>query len=104
MQNLLNFWLSIFWISIILFISNIKNVIKLIFYSEIVWVIFYCFLIILGSLNDDLNLISSSFFILGFAGLEYSIGLLLILIFNNINKNIILESKNTKNNYNFYLK
>lgn len=91
--------------SLILFLTNIKNIVKLIFYSELVWVIFYCFIIILGSINDDLNLITSSFFILAFAGLEYSIGLLLILIFNNLNKNINFVNEkfnNNKNNYNFY--
>jgi len=49
-----------------------------------------------GAINDDLTLFSSSFFILGLAGLEYSIGLLLVIIFKNINKSLLFfdEQKN----------
>ena len=100
MQNWINFWSLLFWLSLILFSSNLNNLIKLIFYSELVWVILYCYSILEGSLNDDLNLMSTSIFILGLAGLEYSIGILLLILFKNLNETLDLKN-NDKNNDNF---
>jgi hypothetical protein len=59
----------------------------------------YCYLILEGALNDDLNLISTSIFILGLAGLEYSIGILLITLFKSLNNSLELNifNKNNKN-------
>ena len=56
------------------------------FYSELTWVILYCYVLMQGSINDDIVLLSTSIFILGLAGLEYSIGIILLMIFKNINK------------------
>jgi hypothetical protein len=41
-----------------------------------------------GANGDDIVLVSNSLFILGFAGLEFSIGILLLIIFKNIMKTI----------------
>lgn len=41
---------------------------------------------LIGSINDDITIMSTSFFILGFAGLEFCIGMLLIVIFKKIIK------------------
>jgi spore maturation protein SpmA len=49
-----------------------------------VWVILYTISVLLGSLNDDINLMSTSFFLLALAGLEFSFGLLLIVLFKNM--------------------
>lgn len=66
----------------------------------------YCYSLTLSAVNDDINLLSLSIFILGFAGVEYGIGIIILLIFKNINKNlnfneINITSKNefiSKNN------
>lgn len=102
MQNLLNFWSFIFWLSIILFLTNTSHLIKLILYSELIWIVFYCYLNVISTINDDLNLISTNFFILGFAGLEYSIGILLVLLFKNINNNLnIIKNDIFLNKFNY---
>lgn len=44
-----------------------------------------------AAINDDINLLATSIFILGLAGLEYGAGIILILIFKNINNKIELE-------------
>ena len=62
-----------------------------------VWVIIYVISIINGSLNDDINLYSMSFFLLAFAGLEFSIGLLLVTFFKNVKSDYFFE-KNFKKN------
>ena len=92
-----------FWFSIILFISNLSNFIRLLFYSELIWVILYCYTLVLSCINDDLLLLSSSIFLLGLAGLEYSIGIILLLIFKNINKSLDFpDSDNEVYNHNIF--
>jgi len=99
MQTWLNFWNIFFWFTLTGFLINPSNFIKLLFFSEVTWLTLYCYILITGAINDDLTLFSSSFFILGLAGLEYSIGLLLVIIFKNINKSLLFfdEQKNWNN-------
>ena len=62
----------------------------------------YCYTIVTGTSNNDITLLSNSFFILGFASLEFSIGLLLIIIFKNNIKSIDLTEdliNNKTNNF-----
>jgi len=42
-------------------------------------------------INDDISLLSVSIFILGLAGLEYAVGIVLIIIFKNTNNKVELE-------------
>jgi hypothetical protein len=53
-----------------------------------------------GSLNDDLNLLSTGIFILGLAGLEYSVGILLLVLFKNLNNTLELSNLNKKQDNN----
>jgi hypothetical protein len=56
-----------------------------------------------GAINDDINLLSSSIFLLGIAGLEYGIGIVLIIIFKNIHNKIeIDEADNVNKLHNVY--
>ena len=67
------------------------------------WIILYCFILIQGAINDDILLISTSIFILGLAGIEYAIGILILLIFKQINKKTDFdESDNDIYNHNIY--
>lgn len=52
-------------------------------FSEIVWVLLYILTVFFGSLIDDINLYSLSFFLLAFAALEFSIGILILVLFKN---------------------
>jgi len=47
------------------------------------WVVLYIVSVFNGSLNDDINLYSMSFFLLALAGLEFSIGILILSLFKN---------------------
>jgi hypothetical protein len=65
--------------------------------------VLYCYVLFQGTINDDITLLSTSVFILGLAGLEYSIGILLLLIFKNVNKSIEFnEIDNGTNNVNIF--
>lgn len=111
MQSLIAFKSTIFWILLFFFLINANNLLNLLLYSEIVWVLLYIFSIFLGILNDDINLLSTSFFLLALAGLEFSFGLLIIVLFKNnkIDYNFNLFNNNNnqffkKNLKNLYIK
>ena len=91
MQTWMNFWNFLFWLTIFGFLINLENFFKILMYSELTWLVLYCYTITCGAVNDDIILISNSLFILGFAGLEFSIGILLLIIFKNIIKTINLN-------------
>lgn len=90
MQAWLNFWIFIFWLSLIGFIINPSNFVNLILFSEITWVSLYCYSALTGVVNDDINLLTLSFLILGLAGVEFVLGLLILVIFRNFNKTLNL--------------
>lgn len=98
MQLWINFWIFFFWLSIFAFLFNPSNFLSLLFYSEITWLCLYCFSILIASINDDINLMSNTFFILGLAGLEFSFGFLLLILFKNFNISLILIKENNLNN------
>jgi hypothetical protein len=58
----------------------------------------YCLSILYGAINDDLTLFSLSFFLLGLAGLELSIGFLIIINFKNFNISLNFLDENKKLN------
>lgn len=102
MQLWINFWIFFFWLSIFAFLFNPSNFLTLLFYSEITWLTLYCFSILISSINDDINLMSNTFFILGLAGLEFSFGFLLLILFKNFNISLILiKDNNLMNNFLF---
>ena len=84
MQSWINFWNIIYWLVFSFFMLNSMNFTKLLFISEIAWLILYNYTVLVGTINDDLTTLSLSFFILGFAGLEFCVGMLLVIIFKRI--------------------
>jgi NADH:ubiquinone oxidoreductase subunit K len=92
-----------------MFLVNSKNLLNIIIYSEIVWVVLYCYTVILGTINDDLVLTSTSFFLLALAGLEFCIGFIITILFRNFKKSFgfsdsldINFKNNKKKNFTFY--
>lgn len=100
----LNFWNTLFWVSLLGFAINIENFIKILIFSEITWLILYCYTIVIGISNNDTTLISNSFFILAFASLEFSIGLILVIVFKNNMKSINLDDDSINNKINIFSK
>jgi len=76
-----SFFLSLLWISMLSIVFNSNNFINLILFSEIVWVILYAASTILGIINDDIVTMSLTFLSLGLAGLEFSLGVLLLTLY-----------------------
>ena len=83
-----------------MFLINSKNLLTIVIYSEIVWVVLYSYTAILGTINDDLILTSTSFFLLALAGLEFCIGFIITIFYRNFKKSFNLDNINdffTKN-------
>ena len=76
-----------------MFLLNCKNLTIIILYSEIIWVVLYSYTTIVGTINDDLLLTSTSFFLLALAGLEFCIGFIITILFKNFKKTLDLDSE-----------
>jgi len=81
-----------------MFLLNSKNLITTILYSEVVWVVLYSYTTVTGTINDDLILTSTSFFLLALAGLEFCVGFLIIILYRNFKKSFDLDTY-TPTNY-----
>ena len=77
-----------------MFLINSKNLVTIILYSEIVWVVLYAYTTIIGTINDDLTLTSTSFFLLSLAGLEFCIGFIITIFYRNFKKSFDLDIVN----------
>jgi NADH:ubiquinone oxidoreductase subunit K len=77
-----------------MFLINSKNLVTIILYSEIVWVVLYAYTTIIGTINDDLTLTSTSFFLLALAGLEFCIGFIITIFYRNFKKSFDLDIVN----------
>lgn len=85
-----------------MFLLNSKNLITIILYSEIIWVVLYGYTTVTGTINDELILTSTSFFLLALAGLEFCVGFLIIIFYRNFKKSFDLDNiNNTTNKKNF---
>ncbi len=83
MESWISFFLIIFWLIFFILFLKSDNFINILIYSESIWLVLYSISIILGIQNNDINLISLTFLSLGLAGLEFSLGLVLIVFYKN---------------------
>jgi NADH:ubiquinone oxidoreductase subunit K len=74
-----------------MFLLNSKNLLNIILYSEIMWVVLYTYVSVVGTINDDLILTSTTFFLLALAGLEFCIGFIITILFRNFKKSFNLD-------------
>ena len=86
----------------VLIVLKPKNFISILFISELVWIVLYIISILVGSIYSDITLLSMSFFILGIAGLEFSLGILLIVLYKNLNESLDIDMNNKTNNKDIY--
>ncbi len=87
-----------------MFFTNSKNLLTVILYSEIMWVILYSYTAVVGTINDDIILTSTSFFLLALAGLEFCIGFIITIFFRNFKKSFELDNVNPTIEKNFHKK
>ncbi len=87
-----------------MFLFNCKNIITLILYSEVMWVILYGYTAVVGTINDDIILTSTSFFLLALAGLEFCVGFIITIFFRNFRKSFDLDTTSNFNDKNIVKK
>lgn len=80
-----DFFLCLFWIILAGFVLNVSNFISLMLYAELTWLVLYGLSILVGAQIDDITTTSMTFFILGFGGLEFAIGLMIVVMTKNFN-------------------
>ena len=79
-----------------------KNFISILFISELTWLSLYSLSVLLGAIYCDITLLSTSFFILGIAGLEFSFGILISILYKNLNESLNIENNNKFNNQSLF--
>lgn len=102
MLTWLSFWSLLFWFVLILISLKPKNFISILFISELSWLVLYVLAILLGSIYCDITILSLSFFILGVAGLEFALGILLAILYKNLNESLDIDSSNKLNNQSIF--
>lgn len=95
MLTWINFCTFLFWFTTFMFLLNSKNLLTIILYSEIMWVVLYTYVSIIGTINDDLILTSTTFFLLALAGLEFCLGFIITILFRNFKKSFNLDQFNS---------
>lgn len=91
MESWSSFIITLLWIILVILVYNNDNFISIILFSELVWVTLYSLCTILGIINDDLVIMSLTFICLGLAGLEFSVGVLLVALFKSNTGSVILS-------------
>lgn len=102
MLTWISFWSLIFWLILIILVLKPKNFISILFMSELTWLALYCLSLLFGAIYCDITLLSISFFILGVAGLEFSFGILIAILYKNLNESLNTDLNNNNNNQNIF--
>jgi len=87
----------LFWVLIFIFLLNSFDLLSILLYSEITWVILYCYTIIVGVSNDELITTTTSILLLALAGLEFCIGFIITIFFRNFKKIFNIDGDLIKN-------
>jgi len=85
MLGWIDFFIIFFWLCLGLFFFNINNFITILLFAELTWLVLFVLSSTVGSIINDITSTSITFFILGFGGLEFVVGLMLIVLMRNLN-------------------
>lgn len=94
-----NLYFIIFFFITISIISNVSTALHLLLTAELLWITLYIIVLWMGIVYDNLNLLSLTFFFLVLSAVEFSVGLVLILL-----QNIFLRSVNLHDGNSNWLK
>lgn len=85
MLGWMDFFIIFFWLCLGLFFFNINNFLTILLFAELTWLVLFVISSTVGSIINDITSTSITFFILGFGGLEFVIGLMLVVLMRNLN-------------------
>ena len=98
MLGFLDFFILLFWISLGLFFFNTQNFITILLYSELTWLILFVLSTLIGAQINEIVSMSFTFFILGFGGMEFVIGLMLVVLMKNMQIGLNNSNSNATQN------
>lgn len=86
-----NIYIIIFFLLFISISSNVTTALHLLLTAELLWITLYLIVLSVGTLFDNVNLVSLTFFFLVLSAVEFGIGLILILTQNIFLRSISLN-------------
>lgn len=86
-----NIYIIIFFLLFISISSNVTTALHLLLTAELLWITLYLIVLSIGTLFDNVNLVSLTFFFLVLSAVEFGIGLILILTQNIFLRSISLN-------------
>jgi len=81
---------------LLLILFESYNFLKILLVTEIAWVLLYSSAIYIAALIDSSEMLTFSLLLLGIAGLEFSIALIVVLVYKNIYNSIMFDAINLK--------
>ena len=76
----LNVLMIFFFLLLSSLLINISTSLHLLLTAELLWITLYTIVLFVGLVSDNLNLLSLTFFFLIFSAVEFSVGLIILLL------------------------
>ena len=76
----INLFLILFLILLTTLTTHLNTALHLLLTAELIWITLYALVLGIGFVYDNLNIISLTFFFLIFSAVEFSVGLVLLLL------------------------
>jgi len=86
----------IFWLNLVNFLNYSVSFIKFLISSEVSWLILFILNLIYSAYTDNTSLTTNTLFVLVFAAIEFSIGLILSFLYQSSNQTLDLSNANNK--------
>ena len=76
----INLFLILFLILLTTLTTHLNTALHLLLTAELIWITLYALVLGIGFIYDNLNIVSLTFFFLIFSAVEFSVGLVLLLL------------------------
>lgn len=97
MLGWMDFFIIFFWLCLGLFFFNVNNFLTILLFAELTWLVLFVLSSTVGAIINDITSTSITFFILGFGGLEFVVGLMLVVLMRNLNVSLYNNDDMLKN-------
>ena len=91
----LNLFFCFFFLLLFSIIVNTNTSLHLLLTAELLWITLYAIVLFVGLVNDNLNILSLTFFFLIFSAVEFGIGLVLLLLQHILSRTLNLNDSDT---------
>lgn len=91
----LNLFIIFFFFLLSSLLINTNTALHLLLTAELLWITLYAVVLVVGTVYDNLNLLSLTFFFLVFSAVEFGVGLILMLVQHILTRTLHLDDKDT---------